>query len=315
MTHSPTALVQRHSPAEIAAVRAARSAAAIPAEQAAAAAGVTTEQLVHTLGALDQRGGCADTAAVVSAYNRADVYISRRLRSVWTPSPPLMRAAPLDPLWSRLAALQAGSAAWWWAERTGLRGTHRRCLIGQAQTDRRRFYAASNAACPPAMLRHLAFGQYPDARAATAAHSRCPADTLVLLTSDSAPEVRARVAANPATSEMWLHKLAEDSHSLVRAGTAANPATPSSLLDKIVAQTRVGNHDTPIRDAAANNPHTSQRALRILATDPTPDIRAAVAAHPNISPDMIETFARYGDKDQRRGVAANPTPPPRRWSG
>lgn len=163
--------------------------------------------------------------------------------------------------------------------------------------------SASNDALPRELLIHLARDEVADVRMQVAKHRNTPIDVLIELAQDPATWVRGGAAENPRTPTHTLRELHRDSDAAISIGIrmalANNPATPVGLLESLA-------DDKYTRRYAAENPSLLTRSLRLLADDPSDDVRASVARNAATPLDVVEHLAR--DESQNVALAAMENP-------
>ena len=180
--------------------------------------------------------------------------------------------------------------------------------------------AASNAACPPRVLRRLhkdgldphllrsiasnpstppdlitTLAAHPDAaiRGGVAANPSCPHPVAQGLLSDetdpdAVTEITAGFAANPLCSQDELRRHATHPNTNVRAAVAHNPTTPTDVLDRLAVDA-----DTDVRLRSATNVNTPLAALERLIADPDDEVRQHLALHPSLTSEQVGRLAEH----------------------
>ena len=296
--------------AQRAALRVARSAAALPVAAVAAASRVDEKSVKRALRSTRGRGVCDREAAeaypTLAAPQRAAL-----LRYRWCP-PALRRAAETD---RSLKARRAGTGTASWASTTKeiasagpsaaavLTMLSRPPRAGARHASRlsgyTRLAAAADPDCAPAVLVRLTGDTDWRVRAAAASHPRCPPLMLGRLAASDRhePRVRCAVASNPACPSDVFVRLAREPNWHVRAAAAANPECPPLMLHRLAAD----DHYLP-RGAAAQNPACPPDAALTLAEDRDARVRAALAANPRAAVSLLRRLAR-DRHPQARSVA------------
>ena len=292
-----------------AAIRAARSAAALSLDMTAAAAGISPDAAARQLRALKGRGVCAHTAATAAASLRA-VWYRRVVLGHWACPPPARRAAGVDSSVSVQAAAAHPATAASRARAMARRAlTHSEMLEtlndldyppaalrafvpndpGLGRVDPLRFEAAeaavSHPAAPVDLLSRAA--HYSGLRYDAAQHPRCPPLVLRVLAQRSTRSTRRPAAANPACPPEVLAELATDPDLRTRAAAIANPSLPA------VALAAVCDPAADIDDAvlAASNPNSEPGLARRLAASNDDAVAGAAASIPSCPTDVLESLA------------------------
>ena len=293
-----------------AAIRAARSAAALSLDMTAAAAGIPPDVAARQLRALKGRGVCAHTAATAAASLRA-VWYRRVVLGHWACPPPARRAAGGD---RATAATQAAAA------HPATAASRARAMASRALTHSEMLETMNDPACSPAVLRVFAANdpgvglvdrqRFEAAQAAVshsaapvdllsraahssglryaaAQHPRCPPRVLRVLAQRSALSTRRPAAANTACPPEVLAELATDPDLRTRASAIANPSLPA------VALAAVCDPAADIDDAvlAASNPNSGPGLARRLAASNVDAVAGAAASIPSCPTDVLESLA------------------------
>ena len=290
-----------------AAVRAARSAAALPLDMIAAAAGTSTSGASRRLRALKGRGVCAQAAAL--AASRRPVWCRRVVLSHWACPPSVRRVAGGD----RSAVVRAAAA-----DPVAAAG-RARATAGRVRAHGETIEAMKDPGCPPAVLRALVpddpnvgsrdrerfevalhavshpaapldllarAAEYSGLRYAAAQHRSCPPQVLLELVRRSRSTRRA-AAANPACSPEMLAELALDPDLRTRSAAISNPSLPA------VALAAVCDPAADIDDAvlAASNPNSGPGLARRLAASDDDAVAVAAASVRACPTDVLESLA------------------------
>ena len=296
-----------------AAVRAARTAAAMSLSDIADAAGVTIDDAVRQLGGLRRRGRCAELVYDKVASPRDPFHWvddRRALRVLYAhPASPrgVLRVLSADCLGGLDAETPASTTARWASPVTLEHlpsAAPRAAMIAAAKSwtepVRRRVIAAAD--CPPLVLARIA-----DADNCTnmvvrdvAANPGCPPATLAALCCHDQTSVRTRVVIHPRSPVVALRTIFEtDPVNSLRAFALPGVATPRLVAAAAVDSSRW------MRSEAAAHPAVSERLLERLSTDPQEDVRAAAAANAMCPPHTMTRLATDTDPGVRTAAAAN----------
>ena len=322
-----------------AAVRAARTAAAMSLSDIADAAGVTIDDAVRHLGELRRRGRCAElvfdkVASPRDPFTWVDDRKTLRMMYAHPASPRgVLRVLSADRLGGLDAETPASTTARWAGPVTLEHlpaAAPRAAMIAAAKSwaepVRRRAVAAAD--CPPLVLARIA-----DADNSTnmvvcdvAANPGCPPATLAALCCHDQTSVRTRVVIHPRSPVVALRTIFEtdpveslrafalpgvatprrvaaaavDSSRWMRCEAAAHPAVPERLLERLSSDPQ-----EYVRAAAAANTTCPPHTMAQLATDTNPGVRTAVAANAMCSPRTMARLATDTDPDVRTAAAAN----------
>jgi len=144
-----------------------------------------------------------------------------------------------------------------------------------------------------------------DLRIQSAANPNTSPDVLEVLSNDQDPEIRCAVAWNQSTTPQILKRLASDEDEIVRFCVSGNLNASFEVVDKLAK-----DESSFVRKKAryglkefAENPNTSPKILKSLATDEDSNVRADVAKNPNTSLAVLESLARDEDTYVRGLVA------------
>ena len=286
-----------------AAVRAARSAPALPLRSVAAAAGVTVDVAARQLRDLRFRAACGEIARAGLRRGGRSAAAVMSSRGVWAPA--AARAARVPGAkkdWARRSrALPEAARA------LPLAGYHK---LASDENHTVRETVAYMSRCPARALTQIAasqadgsepwmaiqffdpsneetqMGSDAKARLVAARNRACPTAALVVLASDRLPVVRHAAACNAACPPAALAALAGDDHPYVRSGVPRNAAAATVTLTALAGAC---SQDQPhTREIIGAHPRTSQRTLARLAEDPEPRVQAAVAENPSCSAALLE---------------------------
>ena len=305
-----------------AAIRAARSAAGLPLEMTAAAAGTSTSGAARRLRALQGRGVCAQNAAAAASQQRSE-WSRCVVLGHWACPPAARRAAGVD----SSASVQAAAA------HLVTDVSRVRVAAGRMRTRPEMTKTMKDPDCPPAVLRVLAAGRsshglsdrerfhaavhavsHPAApldllwRAAhskylqhsAAQHRSCPPRVLRLLSRASAV-VRIAVAANPACQPGVIEELVTDPDSRVRSAAISNPSLPAAVL--VAVSDPAAGIDNAV--SAAANPNSGPGLARRLAASDDNSAAVAAALIPECPIDVLESLATRGGETLQSVVAAH----------
>lgn len=173
---------------------------------------------------------------------------------------------------------------------------------------------AAHPDASPEVLAGLARDPSKSVRVAVAERSDAPADALKILGGDSDAAIREIIAARADAPLEVLAELAVDDSEAVAAAALAHPEVPPraladalqrSLRNIDTAQDAADDSGVGLRVAAASHPSASDVTLRLLASDPVPEVRAAVAARLDAPADALAVLAADPDPDVRAAAAAN----------
>ena len=307
-----------------AAIRAARSAAGLPLEMTAAAAGTSTSGAARRLRALQGRGVCAQSTAAASLQRARRAEWSRCVvLGHWACPPPARRAAGVD----SSVSVQAAAA------RLVTDMSRVRAAAGRIRTRPEMIKTMKDPGCPPAVLRVLAADMsgvglgdrerfhtavhavsHPAApldllwRAAhskylqqpAAQHRSCPPQVLRLLSRANAT-VRIAVAANPACQPGVIEELVTDPDSRVRSAAISNPSLPAAVL--VAVSDPAAGIDNAV--SAAANPNSGPGLARRLAVSDDNSAAVAAALIPECPTDVLESLATRDDETLQSVVAAH----------
>ena len=307
-------------------MRALRSAPSFSVTQIADSNGVEAARMLESLAALPSRGRCAQHAAALTNQHDASRAQAAAHRAV---PPPTVRAA------GGVTADVSSGAAGWAGRRPGAAGIPRaaatRTAVSQdhawktaadpdaaplvvgrllaADFDQSQplhhtsFYAASNPACPQAILLAATRADTPfgiDKEAA--ANPSFPSALLAAEAASPRHDVQCGVAKNPGCDEYLLRDLASR-HWEIAVHAALNPACPPDLIEQL------SNHDSfPVRLSAAASPHCPPQLVKRLVDESNHDweARQSAARSPVCPSKMLERLAGDDDADVRSGAASNP---------
>ena len=216
-----------------------------------ARAGVTLQQLQQTLAGFIPRGSCGAAAAAF-----ADSDLCRRVLLGHEACPPPIRRLSPDEYTAK------GVAGW--------RSRH-----------------AGDSDAPAVLMRRCAGHDSIRVRGAAASNMACPAAVIEALSDDPVSEVRKRLAAQPALRGHVLERFAADVDEEVRCAAARHPALPATVWAAWAA-----DPDETRRGAAAENPSAPAEALQQLAGDSDSLVRQAVATNPACPLETLSNLRR-----------------------
>ena len=289
-------------------MRVLRSAPQFATRDALKCAGVTLRQFRKQVRSLDARGPCAAAAGAVVMSSGSEVRRAETLKHPMCP-PYATRAAGTDRLAGVRSAVR-GVAGW----STTNSGDSRRVCAATAQ---RGSVAAQRdityrSSCPPLIMTVLcSSGRDWSVRASLAdPWTSSSPHVVAALAADPAREIRERVAFHPAAGSYLLERLASDSKPGVRIAVAHRPGGITEKVMRILAADRSPNVRCEV-PAVAGCPDD---LLAALATDPTPAVRAKVAAltsnaaRSGCPQPLLEQLAEDGDASVRAAVAVREVP-------
>ena len=281
------------------AVRAARSAPALPLETIAESARTTSERLLTKLRTLSGRGPCAEVAAATAAANGAPGPLAVALRH--RVCPPSTGRVAIKGRSKTAAAAAVGTPGWAARRKTG--ATVPRVLWTRAATSDRsaRRGVASDPACPAVMLTRLAADHAAEVRVAASRNPHCPQLLVAALATDPDIKVAQSAGQHPSLPKALLDVFA-DGNDWQRVAAAANPISAGDTLQRLA-----GDNDSTVRYAVAINPSCPPRSLAELTTNEYPEIRAAAARNHSCNPDTLQRLTQDKDKSVRSAAAANPS--------
>ena len=298
-----------------AAVRAARSAPALPLRSVAAAAGVTVDVAARQLRGLRLRATCSElvfeaVASVRDPFKRLDDY--RTMMAVYAhPASPrgLLRCLSADRVAGLEKGVPASSTARWSAQRRAGAPLNvaapRVAVVAAARSFLlpARRGAAAHLSCPPLVLTRIAIHERSEMSVTAEAtrNPNCAPAVLAALSRDEDVDVRARIAEHPSCPAVALTTIAETDPNMALRARALRPTDPAVVVGSAAA------HPDPLmRIVAAKHRDISPELLTTLAEDPTPRTRQTVAAHPSCPTSVLQRLASDPDVYVRAVAVANP---------
>ena len=321
------------------AVRAARCAAASTLSVVAISAGMSEAAMAASLKGLNGRGRC-DTLAAAAVHKKTR---PRRAALAWRCCPPAAVRLNAQDQEQRVRDIAVGAAAWSgrlvvidvasWAGRLpppDVRRSAGRWTVANATTDpSRKFYAASNVACPPALLTALAGDDRLAVRVQTVRNPTCSPQTLAALCGD-VDDLRMEIANHQRCETSMLTALVQacdnDSEGLLaviarhgnfkpvtlqamiqhRSNTVREFAAGSRRCDPDMLAVLAGDIDAEVRKAAARNRNCASEALVVLADDIDWEVRRAAADHLNCDTATLLALTADSELDVVEAVLSNP---------
>ena len=285
------------------AARAVRGSPAASLAAVAAAAGIAERVLDAELRQLPKRGRCDTIAAdlVHAGYSERDQVLNDQR------CPPTAKRLAARDGDSTTRNIARGVAAW--SGRVlngGKRAVPRAIAAPAAANPGRRFYAAVNESCPPAVLAALCGEETIETRVQLANNRSCPPQALAALCGD-VYHVRVEVVQHPRCDAAMLAALVRASddyeewmaaaiaeHDRCNSGTvqtmighyACHRARGAGhrLCDSATLAVLAADSSDRVREAVAENPNSDGRTVAKLASDPDPMVRAAVALNVRCNP-------------------------------
>ena len=251
-------------PALRAAMRAARSAAALPLNACAASAGTDADALIAALRSQPPRGRCPAGSSTAAALNQRSC-------------PPPTRRAAADSADLDTATVCVLKAAGWAAFNT---------TTEQLSTSQRT-KAALVAACPPAATRRLATDLAPSVRLSAAAHPNCPPAVLVAAAADNDNFVSDTALSNPNCPPVALCLTNPGSFRDAQHNAATHPNCPPAVLAGLCERSCTSRTEETLRQTAATNPAFPVSALEHLAASEAAADRAIAALHQRCPPQVL----------------------------
>ena len=293
------------------AARAARCAATSRLSVVAVSAGVSEGAMAASLKGLNGRGRC-DTLAAAAVHKKTR---HRREALAWRCCPPAaVRLNAQDQelrvrdiavgaaAWSgRLVAIAA--AAWSGSLPAGARRPAGRWTVANATTDpSRKFDAASNVACPPALLTALGGDDRLTVRVQTVRNPTCPPQALAALCGN-VDDLRMEIAKHQRCATSMLTALVQacdnDSEGLLAVIARHDNFKPVTL------QAMIRHRSNTVREFAAGSRSCDLDMLAVLADDVDAEVRKAAARNRNCGPEALAVLADDIDWEVRRAAADN----------
>ena len=293
------------------AVRAARCAAASRLSVVAVSAGVSEAAMAASLKGLNGRGRC-DTLAAAAVHKKTR---QRREALAWRCCPPAAVRLNAHDQELQVRDIAVGAAAWSgrlvvidgasWAGTlpADARRPAGRWTVADATTDfSRRFYAAENVACPPALLTALAGDDRLAVRVRTVRNPACSPQTLAALCGD-VDDLRMEIVKHQRCETSLLTALVQacdnDSEGLLAAIARHDNFKPVTL------QAMIRHQSNTVREFAAGSRRCDPDMLAVLAGDIDAEVRKAAARNRSCGPEALAVLAGDIDWEVRRAAADN----------
>ena len=262
--------------------------------------------MVASLKGLRGRGRC-DTLAAQAVHKKTR---QRReaLASRCCP-PAAVRLSAQDPelqirgIAGSAAAWSGRPAAYWSGRPVSIAGrpASRRAISNAAANLSRRFYAASNAACPPALLIALTGDDRLGVRVEVSRNPSCPPEALAALC-DGVDDLRLEIAKHQRCETSMLTALVRawgDDEGLLTVIARHDNFRPVTL------QAMARHRSNTVREIAARSRVCDPDMLAVLAGDIDSEVRKAAARNRNCGPGALAVLAGDIDWEVRRAAADN----------